>query len=192
MDPRHPEQAIPRVEELFKHYLRVLDEIRKEKIPVKIGGKEREALLVIQDLLMTVPRLQDAMIVVSRTRRAALAKGLVDVEEEPQEAEEEEAKNEEEVISDDGGEMGEERGEEEEATEGETEEENGEEESEIVPEETTVVENLVETPLEEDVEKNIENAPNEAKSESNEIYVAPNQAETIIAEIKPRKKKAKK
>jgi len=189
MDPRKPELVVPRIDELVEQFKKVLTNIKTAKTSYAISDAEREGVMVVREICLTAPRLQETLIQASRNRRIAMAHGLVDVEEEPQEIKEEEAKSEEEVISDDGGEMGEERGEEEEATEGETEEENGEEESEIVPEENTVVENLVETPLEEEVEKNIEDAANETKNEVKEIYVPPNQAETIIVEPNYHKKK---
>lgn len=189
MDPRKPELVVPRIDELVEQFKKVLTTIKTAKTSHAISDAEREGVMVVREICLTAPRLQETLIQASRNRRIAMAHGLVDVEEEPQETEEEEVKNEEEIISDDGGEMGEERGEEEEATEGETEEKNGEEKSEAIPEETTVVENLVETPLEEEVEKNIENATSEAKSEVKEIYVPPNQAETIIVEPNYHKKK---
>lgn len=179
MDPRKPELVVPRIDELVEQLKNVLTSIKVAKSSHAISDAEREGVLVIREICLTAPRLQETLIQASRNRRIAMAHGLVDVEEEPQETKEEEVKSEEEVISDDGGEMGEERGEEKETTGEETEKKNGEEESEIVPEETTVVED-------------IEDATNEAVSGSNEVYVAPNQAETIIVEPKPRKKKAKK
>lgn len=179
MDPRKPELVVPRIDELIAQLKNVLNNIKTATTSHAISDGEREGISVIRELCLTAPRLQETLIQASRNRRVAMSHGLVDVKEEPEGIKEEEAKNEEEVISDDDGEMGEERREKEETAGEETEEKNGEEESETAPEETTVVEN-------------IEDDTNEAKSDSNEIYVAPNQAETVIVEPNYHKKKKSK
>lgn len=115
MDPRHPELSISRVDELIKQYKSLLSNMRTCSVASQLAQMERECALVVQEICLVAPRLHEAMIQVSRTRRAALARGLV------------------------------------------------------------------------------EEYPNDTgNTVSNEVYVAPNQAEVEIVEPKPRKKKAKK
>lgn len=116
MDPRHPELAIARMDELMSQFKSGLSKIRTETIVNKIGAEERELSLVVQELCLVAPRLHEAMMQVSRTRRAAINRGLV------------------------------------------------------MPEYSNETGNTV----------------------SNEVYVAPNQAEVEIVEPKPRKKKTTK
>lgn len=116
MDPRHPELAISRMDELIERYKKLLSQMRTSNISSQIAQAERECGLVVQEICLVAPRLHEAMIQVSRTRRAAINRGLV-------------------------------------------------------------------TPK----------YPNETgNTVSNEVYVAPNQAEVEIVEPKPRKKKTKK
>ena len=111
MDPRHPELAISRIDELMKQFKDVLHRLQTETISSKLAMSEREGSLVVQEICLVAPRLHESMMQVSRTRRSAIAHGLVDEERE---------------------------------------------------------------------------------DTSEEIYVAPNQAETVIVEPKPRKKKTAK
>lgn len=76
MDPRHPELAIARMEELMTQFDRVLSDIRSETISSKLGGLEREGSLVIQELCLVAPRLHEAMMQTSRQRRYDLAHGI--------------------------------------------------------------------------------------------------------------------
>ena len=78
MDPRHPEFAIARIDELMSQFKKGLSEIRTETIANKIGAEERELSLVVQEICLVAPRLHEAMMQVSRTRRAAINRGLVD------------------------------------------------------------------------------------------------------------------
>lgn len=111
MDPRHPETAITRMDELMAQYKRTLSDIRTCKLSSRLGSLERECSLVIQEICLVAPRLHEAMMQVSRTRRGAISLGF-----------------------------------------------------------------------------GIDDAPKESKEE----YVAPNQAEVVIVEPKPRKKKTSK
>lgn len=77
MDPRHPELAIARMDELMSQFKSGLSKIRTETITNKIGAEERELSLVVQELCLVAPRLHEAMMQVSRTRRAAISRGLV-------------------------------------------------------------------------------------------------------------------
>ena len=72
MDPRHPELAVSRVKELIKQYDRVEKDIKAATVSNKLGELEREGGLVIQELCLTAPRLHEALIQASRTRRAEL------------------------------------------------------------------------------------------------------------------------
>lgn len=77
MDPRHPEQSITRIDELMAQYKRVLDDIRSCTVSSKLGQLEREGGLVVQEICLVAPRLHEAMIQVSRTRRGMFAAGFV-------------------------------------------------------------------------------------------------------------------
>ena len=72
MDPRHPELAVSRVKELIKQYDRVEKDIKAATVSNKLGELEREGGLVIQELCLTAPRLHEALIQASRTRRTEL------------------------------------------------------------------------------------------------------------------------
>lgn len=80
MDPRHPELAIARMDELMSQFKSGLSKIRTETIANRIGAEERELSLVVQELCLVAPRLHEAMMQVSRTRRAAIGRGLVATE----------------------------------------------------------------------------------------------------------------
>lgn len=77
MDPRHPELAISRIDELVVQYKKLLAEMRTSNISAQIANAERECGLVVQEICLVAPRLHEAMMQVSRTRRAALARGIV-------------------------------------------------------------------------------------------------------------------
>lgn len=77
MDPRHPELAIARMDELMSQFKSGLSKIRTETVANRIGAEERELSLVVQELCLVAPRLHEAMMQVSRTRRAAISRGLV-------------------------------------------------------------------------------------------------------------------
>ena len=90
MDPRHPELSIERMDELMKQYKKLLADMRTSNVSNKIAQSERECGLVVQEICLVAPRLHEAMMQVSRTRRAALARGIV-IEEKPVEEKKEEA-----------------------------------------------------------------------------------------------------
>lgn len=94
MDPRHPELSIERMDELMKQYKKLLADMRTSNVSNKIAQSERECGLVVQEICLVSPRLHEAMMQVSRTRRAALARGIV-IEEKPVEKPVEEKKEEE-------------------------------------------------------------------------------------------------
>lgn len=139
MDPRHPEEAVSRMEELMGQFNETMRAIKVETVANKLGGLERKGSLLIQEICLVSPRLHEAMMSISRTRRAAIAHGLVSA-------------------------MGE------------------YDHADIVDSEK--VKEAIEY-----LEKSTFEKP---ESETAEHYVAPNQAEVEIAEIKPRKKKTKK
>lgn len=77
MDPRHPEIAIDRMDQLMVQFKRVLDTLRTETIASKLGQAEREGSLVVQELCLVAPRLHEAMMQVSRERRHDLSHGVI-------------------------------------------------------------------------------------------------------------------
>lgn len=106
MDPRHPELAISRIDELMAQYKRIIRDMQTCNISSKLAQSEREGGLVVQEICLVAPRLHDAMIQVSRTRRAALAHGIV--EENPMGSQYEKMRDYAEVIGEEniGGESG--------------------------------------------------------------------------------------
>ena len=133
MDPRHPEQAIPRIGELYEQFKGVIDKVKDCTTSNRLGELEREGTMVTQELFLVVPRLQEALILESRKRRQELSRRPVTVSKM-------ETPTQQEVAF-----LG-----------------------------RLTVEDL--EPVEKPVEK----------------YVAPNQAEAVIVEPKPRKKKTTK
>lgn len=77
MDPRHPELALPRVEELIVQYKRIQSDFAATDSLHKLSSLEREGSLVIQELCLVAPRLHEALIKVSRTRRSEITRGVV-------------------------------------------------------------------------------------------------------------------
>ena len=77
MDPRHPELSISRMDELMTQYKELLSNMRTSNVSSQIAQNERECGLVVQEICLVAPRLHEAMMQVSRTRRAALARGIV-------------------------------------------------------------------------------------------------------------------
>lgn len=76
MDPRHPELALPRVEELIAQYKRIQSDFAATDSLHKLSSLEREGGLVIQELCLVAPRLHEALIKVSRTRRSEITRGV--------------------------------------------------------------------------------------------------------------------
>lgn len=155
MDPRHPELALPRVKELIKQYERVEMDISNATVSAKLGELEHEGVLVVNELFIIVPRLQERLMQDSRNRRMALSRGEVNqfgyIPEEK---------------------LG-----------------NG-----LIKATIGLTDNPVENSmgLEEIVETLADPAPVKEVEQLKEVYVAPNQAETVIVEPKPRKKKTTK
>lgn len=82
MDPRRPELSITRLDELMEQYKKILNDMKTCNVSSRLAQFEREGGLVVQEICLVAPRLHEAMIQASRTRRAALAHGIV--EEEPE------------------------------------------------------------------------------------------------------------
>lgn len=78
MDPRHPELAVKRMNELLVQYNRIEDDMKKTTIRSRLGQLEREGGLVVQELCLVAPRLHEAMMQTSRQRRNELAHGIVE------------------------------------------------------------------------------------------------------------------
>lgn len=74
MDPRHPEAALTRIEQLIKQFKSIIDKINTESITNKIGQLEREGGLVVQEICLVAPRLHEAMMQASRQRRQDLSR----------------------------------------------------------------------------------------------------------------------
>ncbi len=76
MDPRHPELAVARLKELLKQYDRIEDDMKTATVTSKLGQLEREGGLVVQEICLVAPRLHEAMMQASRTRRHELSRGF--------------------------------------------------------------------------------------------------------------------
>lgn len=77
MDPRHPELAIGRIDELMKQFKDVIYKLSHETVSNRLAATEREGALVVQEICLVAPRLHEAMMQVSRNRRHDLARGVV-------------------------------------------------------------------------------------------------------------------
>lgn len=75
MDPRHPELAVSRIDELITQYKRVLKDIENCEASTRLGSFEREGGLVVQEICLVAPRLHEALIKVSRERRVRIMNG---------------------------------------------------------------------------------------------------------------------
>lgn len=78
MDPRHPELAVKRLQELMSQYNQVEHDIRHTTVSSQLGQLERKGGLIVQEICLTAPRLHEAMVQVSRQRRRDLSRGLVE------------------------------------------------------------------------------------------------------------------
>lgn len=170
MDPRHPEQAVTRLKELIAQYDRIERDIKRTTVSTKLGQLEREGGLVVQEICLVAPRLHEAMMQTSRQRRHQLSMGITYVPEE---------KVGNYIKSTIGMKQTSASGGLDEKEEAEWK--TTEEEPEISMKN---VETSVESPVLTDFEKNVKTGE--------ETYVEPNQAETVIVEPKPRKKKTSK
>lgn len=97
MDPRHPESAVTRMEELMLQFKRVEEDMAAATTSAQLSMLEREGSLVVQEICLVAPRLHEAMVQSSRLRRYDLSHALVipkveevKVEEKVEEAEVEE------------------------------------------------------------------------------------------------------
>lgn len=73
MDPRKPELAVSRMNELMKQFDGIMSKIKVAEVSNKLGEMEREGSLVIQEICLVAPRLHEAMMQASRTRRFTLS-----------------------------------------------------------------------------------------------------------------------
>ena len=78
MDPRHPELAVKRMQELLDQYNRIEEDMKNTTVRSRLGQLEREGGLVVQELCLVAPRLHEAMMQTSRQRRNELAHGIVE------------------------------------------------------------------------------------------------------------------
>ena len=72
MDPRHPEQAVSRIRELMNQFDDIMSEMKTTPVMNKLGELERQGSLVVQEICLVAPRLHEAMMQASRTRRFTL------------------------------------------------------------------------------------------------------------------------
>lgn len=80
MDPRHPELAVSRMNELLEQYNRIEKDITEASTSAKLGELEREGGLVVQEICMVAPRLHDALIKFSRNRRHDISRNIQDTD----------------------------------------------------------------------------------------------------------------
>ena len=73
MDPRHPEQAVSRIRELMNQFDDLMSEIKITPVSNRLGELERQGSLVVQEICLVAPRLHEAMMQASRTRRFTLS-----------------------------------------------------------------------------------------------------------------------
>lgn len=73
MDPRHPEQAVSRIRELMNQFDDLMSEIKVTPVSNRLGELERQGSLVVQEICLVAPRLHEAMMQASRTRRFTLS-----------------------------------------------------------------------------------------------------------------------
>lgn len=78
MDPRHPEVAIDRIDQLVNQFKYTLDNMRTTTVSSQLAKFEREGGLVVQEICLVAPRLHEAMMQISRQRRHDLARGIVE------------------------------------------------------------------------------------------------------------------
>lgn len=78
MDPRHPEEAIDRIDQLITQFKYTLDNMRTAAVSSQLAKFEREGGLVVQEICLVAPRLHEAMMQVSRQRRHDLSRGIVE------------------------------------------------------------------------------------------------------------------
>lgn len=76
MDPRHPEEAIDRIDQLITQFKYTLDNMRTAAVSSQLAKFEREGGLVVQEICLVAPRLHEAMMQVSRQRRHDLSHGV--------------------------------------------------------------------------------------------------------------------
>lgn len=77
MDPRHPEVAIDRIDQLVNQFKNTLDNMRTAAVSSQLAKFEREGGLVVQEICLVAPRLHEAMMQVSRQRRHDLSHGVI-------------------------------------------------------------------------------------------------------------------
>lgn len=142
MDPRHPESAVTRMEELMLQFKRVEEDMAAATTSAQLSMLEREGSLVVQEICLVAPRLHEAMVQSSRLRRYDLSHALVIPKVEEEKVEEAEVEEEIEVE-----EKVEEKAEEEKVEE-KIEEVEAEEKAEVEAEEepAKAVEEVEETP----------------------------------------------
>lgn len=78
MDPRHPEEAIDRIDQLITQFKYTLDNMRTTAVSSQLAKFEREGGLVVQEICLVAPRLHEAMMQVSRQRRHDLSRGIAE------------------------------------------------------------------------------------------------------------------
>lgn len=77
MDPRHPELALSRMDELLAQYKRIESDIKMATTSGQLATLENEGSLVVQEICLVAPRLHESMAQASRIRRGEMAKGNI-------------------------------------------------------------------------------------------------------------------
>lgn len=77
MDPRHPEEALERIDQLINQFRHILDKLRTEAVSSRLAEAEREGALVVQEICLVAPRLHETMMQTSRQQRHDLSHGVV-------------------------------------------------------------------------------------------------------------------
>lgn len=78
MDPRHPELSVKRIRDLMSQYDHVEHDMGKAMTAAELAKLEREGGLVVQEICLTAPRMHEALIQTSRTRRQEIARGVLE------------------------------------------------------------------------------------------------------------------
>lgn len=77
MDPRHPEQAVTRLNDLMLQYERIESKMLEATTMDQLAQLEREGGLVVQEMCLVAPRIHEAMMQTSRQRRHDLSRGIL-------------------------------------------------------------------------------------------------------------------
>lgn len=69
MDPRHPEQAINRMDELMTQFKETMEAMYNSGSSNELAALERKGVLITQEICLVAPRLHEALMQISRESR---------------------------------------------------------------------------------------------------------------------------